>query len=56
MFLKVPGKALYSNGHKAIHCRAMLITLFDHSKALIHLSPIDTTSNESEVEATTSSK
>ena len=29
-YLKVPGKALFSNGHKAIHCRAMLIALFDN--------------------------
>ena len=29
-FRKVPGKALFSNGHKAIHCKAMLIALFEH--------------------------
>ena len=32
-FPKVLGKALFSNGHKAIHCRAMLIALFDYAKS-----------------------
>ena len=29
-FRRVLGKALFSNGHKAIHYRAMLIALFDY--------------------------